>query len=102
MRWLRGFFREQDPLVRVVAGVSEPEAFMWRELLENNGIPAMAKNMSALSVTYALPSPFSDYDLYVKQSDLERAQEVLAPAVDARETGEPRRHRSRPRHHRHE
>jgi hypothetical protein len=97
MRWLRGMFQEQDPLVRVVAGVSEPEALMWRELLENNGIPAMVKNMNFLSVAREIGSMPWDCDLYVKQSDLERAQEVLAPAAGDRPPAQPRRRRFRSR-----
>jgi hypothetical protein len=85
MRWLRDFFGERDPLVAVAAAISEPEALMWRELLENNGVPAMVKNVNPLSVTQTFPTPFSDYDLYVKKSDLERAEEILAPMLDSRE-----------------
>jgi hypothetical protein len=56
MRWLRDFFGERDPLVAVAAAISEPEAQMWRELLENNGIPAMVKNVNPLSVTQEFPT----------------------------------------------
>jgi len=95
MRWLRGFFGERDPLVAVAAAISEPEALMWRELLENNGVPAMVKNVNPLSVTQAFPTPFSDYDLYVKQSDLERAEEILAPMLDSRERPRDARYKRR-------
>jgi hypothetical protein len=79
MRWLRNLLRERDPLAKVASALTEPEAQMWRELLENNGIPAMLKNVNPLSVTQTFPSAFGDFDIYVKQSDLERAEEVLAP-----------------------
>ncbi|MEX1254354.1 MAG: DUF2007 domain-containing protein [Dehalococcoidia bacterium] len=85
MRWLREFLRERDPLARVASALTEPEALMWRELLENNGVPAMVKNVNALSVTQSFPTPFGDYDLYVKQGDLERAEEVLGPMLDSRQ-----------------
>jgi hypothetical protein len=78
MRWLRRFFYSDDPLVRLVGSLSEPEAEMWRELLVNEGIPAMVKNISALSVAYGA-SPANSFDLFVRESDLERAQELLAP-----------------------
>jgi Putative prokaryotic signal transducing protein len=76
LRRLRNLFAVQDPLVSIVAGLSEPEAEMWRELLENNGIPAMVKNRSALGVIYHVPVT-PDCDLVVKASDQAAAREVL-------------------------
>jgi hypothetical protein len=81
MRWLRDFFYDKDPIVKVAAGLSEPEALMYRELLENNGVAAMAKNMNALSVTREFGSMPGDFDILVKQSDLERAREVLRARI---------------------
>lgn len=81
MRWLRDFFYDKDPIVKVAAGLSEPEALMYRELLENNGVAAMVKNMNALSVTREFGSMPGDFDILVKQSDLERAREVLRPRI---------------------
>ncbi len=78
MRWLRRFFYSDDPVVRLVGGLAEPEAEMWRELLVNEGIPAMVKNTDALSATYGA-SPANSFDLFVRESDLERAQALLAP-----------------------
>jgi hypothetical protein len=77
MRWLRDFFYDKDPIVKVAAGLSEPEALMYRELLENNGVAAMVKNMNVLSVTREFGSMPGDFDILVKQSDLGRAREVL-------------------------
>lgn len=82
MRWLRNFFYDKDPIVKVAAGLSEPEALMYRELLENNGVAAMAKNMNFLSVTREFGSMPGDFDILVKQSDFERAQEVLRPRIE--------------------
>ncbi len=79
MRWLRRFFYSDDPVVKLVAAVTEPEAEMRRELLANEGIVAMVKNKSGLSYMWgsgALPFENS-HDLFVKQSDLERAEEIL-------------------------
>ena len=81
MRWLRGFLASPDPAVKVAAGLSEPEAGMWRELLENDGIPAFLKNMNFLSVTNQFGSVPGDYDLFVKRSDLQRARALLAPLL---------------------
>ena len=76
MRRLRRFFYSDDPEVRVAAALSEPEAKMWRELLSNNDIPAAAKNVTGgFWAEFGCPSPIgNDYDLFVKESDAERAQ----------------------------
>lgn len=83
MRWLRRFFAVDDPLVKVASGLSEPEAGMWRELLEDAGIRCLVKNMNYLSVSYGAAGP-NDYDMWVKRSDLERAREVLAHLLGRR------------------
>lgn len=82
MRWLKRFLASDDPIVKLLAALTEPEALMRRELLENEGVPAMVKNTGALQSHLQLP--FSqDFDLYVKKSDLERAAEILGPLIDA-------------------
>ena len=83
MRWLRGWLYCDDPIVKLPAALSEPEARMWQELLDNNGIRAMAKSASALSAYQVAPMS-NDFDLLVKQSDLERAEEILAPLLNRR------------------
>ena len=81
MRWLRRFFYSDDPIVRLATGLLEPEAEMWQELLAKNGIRAMVRNMDVLSVAYGA-SPSNNFDMWVKQSDLERAREILAPLLE--------------------
>lgn len=81
MRWLRRFLYSDDPLVKVAAGMSEPEARMLHELLANNGIKALVKNMNFLSATYQAGSLPFDFDMWVKRSDLERAREILEPLL---------------------
>ena len=82
MRWLKRFLSTDDPIVKLVAALSEPEALMRREMLDRHGVPAMVKNTGALQSHLQLP--FSqDFDLYVKKSDAERAAEVLGPLIDA-------------------
>ena len=86
MRWLRRFFSSGDPIVKLVAALSETEAQMSRDILEDNGIPAMVRNMNFLTVTHEAGSMMgNDYDLFVKQSDLERARELLSPQLDPEE-----------------
>ena len=82
MRWLKRFLASDDPIVKLIAALTEPEAQMRRELLENEGVPAMVKNTGALQSHLQLPFP-QDFDLYVKKSDLERAAETLGPLIDA-------------------
>ncbi len=82
MRWLKRFLATDDPIVKLVAALTEPEAQMRQELLENESVPAMVKNVGALQSH--LQQPFSqDFDLFVKRSDAERAAEVLGPLMDA-------------------
>jgi len=80
MRWLRRFFSSDDPLVKIAAGLNEPEAEMWRELLSNEGISAFTKNMSYLLTAYG-GSGINNFDMWVKQTDLERAREILTPLL---------------------
>ena len=82
MRWLKRFFTSDDPIVKLIAALTEPEALMRRELLDHQGVPAMVKNTGALQSHLQLP--FSqDFDLYVKKSDAERAVEILGPLIDS-------------------
>ena len=78
MRWLRGFFSGSgDPIVKLVGALSEPEAESFRELLEYDGLPAMVKYVGALGGDGYRPAGPGDFELYVKQSDVERARELL-------------------------
>lgn len=85
MRWLRRFFSSGDPIVKLTAALSETEAQISRDILQDNGIPAMVKNMNFLTVTHEAGSIGNDYDLFVKQSDLERARELLSPPLEPEE-----------------
>jgi hypothetical protein len=84
MRWWRKFFYDEDPIVKVAAGLSEPEALMYKELLENNGLPAMTKNHNFLSVTHEFGSFPGDFDLYVRRSQWRQAFELLRPVTSAK------------------
>ena len=89
MRWLRNFFYSEDPTVKVRAALSESEALLLRDVLEDSDVPAMFKNMNVLTVTHEAGSFGTDYDLFVKQSDLARAEEILE-AFDSAEGDGPR------------
>ncbi len=82
MRWLQSIFRSEDPIIKLVAALSEPEAQMRRELLENNGVPAMVKDRGGGLHAIGGGVPFG-YDLFVKKSDAERAAEILGSLMDA-------------------
>jgi hypothetical protein len=69
--------------VKLTAALGETEAQMSRDILEDNGIPATVKNTDALSIAY-YASTGNSYDLFVKQSDLERARELLGPLLESR------------------
>ncbi len=82
MRWLKQFLSSDDPIIKLVGALGEPEAQMRRELLERSGVPAMVKNMAGDSSAYGAASPYG-FDLFVKRSDSERAEEILGPLMDA-------------------
>ncbi len=77
MRWLRKFLYSDDPIVKVAGGLLEPEAEMWREILANEGIPSF-KKLDVVAVADGLATG-TNVGIFVKQSDVERAREVLAP-----------------------
>jgi hypothetical protein len=83
MRWLRRFFYSDDPAVRLVGALTEPEAEAWRELLENNGVPAFTKTIDPLISQGRATG--ADCALFVKQSDVPRAREILGPMLASRE-----------------
>ena len=85
MRWLREFFSSGDPIVKLAGALSETEAQMLRDILQDNGVPAMVKNMNFLTVAHEAGSLGNDYDLFVRQSDLERARELLSLQNDSEE-----------------
>ena len=88
MRWLRSFFAgSDDPIVKLVGALSEPEAESFRELLEYDGLPAMVKYVGALGGDGYRPAVTSDFELFVKQSDVERARDIL-PSPDEGEPSE--------------
>lgn len=77
MRWLRGFFYSDDPIVKVASGLLEPEAEMWRDILQQEGVPAFAKVMDPVARSEGSATG-TNTALFVKRSDLERAREILA------------------------
>ena len=83
MRWLRSFFYSDDPIVKVATGLLEPEAEMWREILEQEGVPAFSKIMDPVASSEGRATS-TNTALFVKQSDLERAREVLGSLLEDR------------------
>lgn len=82
MRWLKRFLSSDDPIVRLIAAMTEPEAQMRRELLESEGVPAMVKDRGGGLHAVGGSVPFG-FDLFVKQSDTERAAKIIGPLMDA-------------------
>jgi hypothetical protein len=75
--WLRKFLYSDDEPVIAARGMLEPEAELWRQMLEQNGVPAFTKIMDAVALSDGHATG-TDCALYVKQSDLQRARELLA------------------------
>ena len=86
-KWLHRFFYSDDPDVKVADGLSESDAGIAEELLRNNGIVAMKKNMLAIYDRYWRPMLPNGHNfaLWVKQSDLDRAREILGEVLDSQQ-----------------
>ena len=83
LRWLRNFFRDPDPIVRVADGLTEYDAAIYEELLANNGVLAMRKSMLAIYDRFWRPTlPVPHFTLWVKRSDLKQARGVLADLLE--------------------
>ncbi len=75
-RWLHKFFYSDDEIVRLAAGLLEPEAEMWREILSNEGVQSYTRILDPISLSDGHATGLN-VGIFVKQSDLERAREVL-------------------------
>ena len=85
--WLHKFFYSDDPDVRLAGGLSEVDAGQYQELLANNGIMSMTKSMNSWAGRYGgAASLTSEHGLWVKQSDVEAAFQVLEHLLDRYET----------------
>jgi hypothetical protein len=96
MRWLRRWLGyEEEPIVELVGGLSDPEAAMWAEMLRNNGISVELKSASPLLGEWARGA--IDYALCVRAGDAARARDILAPLLKthADPSRQPRRLRRR-------
>jgi hypothetical protein len=81
--WLRKFFYSDDPDVKIADGLSEFDAAMYQELLDNMGIVSMKKNMLAIYDRYWRPMlPAGHFALYVKQSDVDGAMETIGDLLE--------------------
>ena len=79
-RWLKRWLGyDEEPLVELVGGLSDPEARAWAERLQTQGIPAMVKTSSPLLGEWA--GTASDYALCVRAGDAARARQLLTPLL---------------------
>jgi hypothetical protein len=66
-----------DSLVLLTRPHGEPQAQLFRDMLDEHGIRAMVKNVDALSAEAGGMGPPWAYELWVLRKDLRRAREVL-------------------------
>ncbi|HEY7802099.1 MAG TPA: DUF2007 domain-containing protein [Dehalococcoidia bacterium] len=74
-----------DKLVLLCRPQGEPEAQLFRGILEDNGIRSMVKNRDPVGVDGGGWGAPWKYELWVLRRDLRRAREIL----EIEETGEP-------------
>jgi hypothetical protein len=75
-----------DELALLTLAESEFEAAMFRDILEQNGITALIKNMDVLTAQSGVMSRPWSQELWVLRKDLRRAREVLE--LDDRRTAQ--------------
>jgi hypothetical protein len=82
--------KAKDELVILASASSDPEAKMWAGILEENGIQCMVKPYAPGGYNSASHTPFRtiwstmvSFDVYVMESDVERAREILANTPQA-------------------
>ncbi len=78
----RKFRKARDPIVHIANALNEPIAMVWIDLLEKNGIRATTKGGAYRADGGGSDSPFLGCPIYVLQSDVERAREVLDGVQD--------------------
>ena len=73
-----------DELVLIAISHSEIEATIWRDALEQEGVPAFVRNRDPLAAL-GVPTPFPTLELYVVGRDEKRARWVIGEAVEPAE-----------------
>jgi hypothetical protein len=88
MRFVRRLVRRRDPdapprlrrpdeLVLLARPSGEPEAQMLRELLAQQGVQSLVKNLDPVSAQSGGMGPPWAYELWVLRRDLRRAREII-------------------------
>ena len=70
-----------EPMVHIATAPNEPMAMMWKEILENEGINSMIKSRDLKAATY-MPFILSRCEIYVLESQAERAKRVISPFLE--------------------
>lgn len=70
-----------DDLILIAISHSEIEATIWRDALEQEGIPAFVRNRDPLA-PLGVPMPFPTLELYVAGRDEKRARWVIGDGVE--------------------
>ena len=82
MEWLKsllGLFDDSDSPVQVGQQMSEPEAHMWADVLRREGIGAGVRNEGLPPYTSSMSS---NYSVWVKPGDAERAEQIVSGNAD--------------------
>ena len=74
----------EEPLVHIATAPNEPIAQMWAGILEDNNVPCMVKG-GDLGASMYIPQFQLQQQIWVLESDAERAKEILAPFTEEEE-----------------
>jgi hypothetical protein len=72
---------KNESLVFVARAPNEIVATMWKGILEENGVQSMLKSVSFMESAQYAHNLFP-FDIYVLDSDVEKAKEILTPFLD--------------------
>ena len=78
---LPGRSGDDEPLVKIATAPNEPIARMWAGALEENGIRCMLKGGNLGAAMY-IPTITLAYQIYVLESETDKAKEILAPFLE--------------------
>ena len=70
----------EDMLIHIATAPNEPLAMMWAEILKSEGIHSLVKSRDLRAAMYT-PSLLSHCEIHVLSSQVEKAQQILAPFI---------------------
>ncbi len=74
-------FENDEPLVKIATAPNEPIANMWSGILADHNIRCLLKGGNLGAAMY-IPTIVLSYQVYVLESETDKAKEILAPFLE--------------------